>query len=354
MDPTPSDLDFAVRRQVIPPLKYVKNMIEHRTDRREKFDFMREVDTSPEDLITRRYPLVAIIKPYNSCPQICVYCQRNWEITSPFMEGAMAPPETIDRAIKWFEEHEQIMDILLTGGDPLVMSNSVIEKIMDRLAGIDHIKNIRVATRIPVTVPQRIDRELVEMLSGYCEIGRRTICVVTHFSHPYEVTRDTADAIGLIRRSGLNVYNQEVFGFANSRRFESVALRIAMKDIGVDPYYLFNMKGKSEIESYAAPVARLLQERKEEARLLPGIYRTDEPVFNVPFLGKNHLRSWQDHELISILPDGRRMYSFHPWEKNITRVKPFLYTDVTIRGYLEKLRERGEDPKDYSSIWYYY
>jgi lysine 2,3-aminomutase len=145
-----------------------------------------------------------------------------------------------------------------------------------------------------------------------------------------------------------------VFTFGNSRRFETSALRIAIKQIGVDPYYNFNMKGKSEIEQYAVPVARILQERKEEARLLPGIFRTDEPVFNVPFLGKNHLRAWQDHELIAILPDGRRMYSFHPWEKNIDQVKPYLYTDVTIKSYLEKLKERGEKQEEYNSIWYYY
>ena len=76
--------------------------------------------------------------------------------------------------------------------------------------------------------------------------------------------------------------------------------------------------------------------------------------FNVPFLGKNHLRSWQDHELISIQPDGRRVYSFHPWEKNITNVDPYLYTDVTIKSYLEKLKTFGENPEDYKSIWYYY
>lgn len=62
-------------------------------------DFMRERDTSPIDLITRRYPRVAIVKPYESCPQICVYCQRNWEISSPLMASALAPMEKIEAAI---------------------------------------------------------------------------------------------------------------------------------------------------------------------------------------------------------------------------------------------------------------
>jgi lysine 2,3-aminomutase len=354
MDYEPSENDFAIRRQVIPPLNYVENMIQHKEDRDLAFDFMRERDTSPIDLVTRRYPKVAIIKPYDSCPQICVYCQRNWEITSPLMDSALATKERLDKALDWYADHEQMMDVLITGGDPLVMKNSLIDQILKRFSEMPHMMHIRIATRIPITVPQRITEELCEIFGQYYEIGNKILCMVIHLSHPYEVTLDTANAISRIRKQGMYVYNQEVFTFANSRRFETVALRIAMKKIGVDPYYTFNMKGKSEMEDYSVPVARILQERKEEARLLPGCYRTDEPVFNVPFLGKNHLRSWQDHELIAITPDGRRKYSFHPWEKNIDQVKPYLYTDVAIGNYLKKLDARGENPEEYKSIWYYY
>jgi lysine 2,3-aminomutase len=354
MDPKPTDFDYAIRRQVIPSRNYIDNMIKHKGDRKLAFDFMREHDTSPIDLVTRRYTKVAIIKPYDSCPQICVYCQRNWEITSPLMETALATKDSLDKALEWYNEHKQMMDILITGGDPLVMNNNLIDYILKRLSEMSHIKHIRIATRIPITVPQRITDELCEILGSYYDVGKRIICMVTHFSHPYEVTPETADAITRVRRQGLYTYNQQVFTFGNSRRFETVALRIAMKLIGVDPYYTFNMKGKSEMEDYAVPVARILQERKEEARLLPGAFRTDEPVFNVPFLGKNHLRAWQHHELISITPDGRRKYSFHPWEKNIDKIKPYLYTDVTIGSYLNKLKARGENPEEYKSIWYYY
>lgn len=354
MDPEPTDHDFAVRRQVFPPLNYVQKMVAHKGDRDLAFDFMREHDTSPIDLVTRRYPGVAIIKPYDSCPQICVYCQRNWEITSPLMDYALASKERMDKALDWFAEHEQMMDVLITGGDPLVMGDELIDYILKRLSEIPHLYNVRLATRMPVTVPQRITEELCEIFANYHEVGKQTLCMVTHFEHPYEITPESAEAVQRVKKLGLHAYNQQVFTFANSRRFETAALRIALKQIGIDPYYTFNMKGKSEIEEYSVPVARILQERKEEARLLPGIFRTDEPVFNVPFLGKNHLRAWQDHELVAILPDGRRVYSFHPWEKNLERVKPYLYTDVTLRSYLEKLKERGEDPEEYRSIWYYY
>jgi lysine 2,3-aminomutase len=354
MDREPCDLDYAVRRQVFPPLSYVQNMITHRKDRKWAFDFMKERDTSPIDLVTRRYPRVAIIKPYESCPQICVYCQRNWELTSPLMASALAPPEKIEAALQWFSEHEEMMDVLVTGGDPLVMDDSLLDKILSKLSEISHLKSIRVATRTPATVPQRITADLCEILARYNEFGKRNICIVTHFMHPYEITPETVAAIKMVKMSGIEVYNQQVFTFANSRKFETSALRIVLKQIGVDPYYTFNMKGKTEMEDYAVPISRILQERKEEARLLPGIFRTDEPVFNVPGLGKDHLRAWQNHELIAITPEGRRMYSFLPWEKNIAQVKPYIYTDVSVLRYLQRLRERGENPEDYRSIWYYY
>lgn len=353
MDEEPSRYDFAIRMQVFPPLEYSETMVSHKHDRAITFDFMREHDTSPCDTITRRYPKVAILKPVDTCPQICVYCQRNWEITSPD-ERIKISKKTIKDAVKWVADHPQVMDLLVTGGDPLLMNNQFIDDLLSQLAKISSLKSIRIASRIPATVPQRLNDELLDIFSKYHEPGRRTIYLVTHFQHPYEICRESADAVNRVRERGLMVYNQQVFTFANSRRFESVALRLALKKIGVDPYYIFNMKGKSEMAAYSVPVARILQERREEARLLPGIFRTDEPVFNVPFLGKNYVRSWQDHDLISILPTGERVYAFHPWEKNIRNVDSYIYTDVTIRSYLEKLKERGEDIEEYRSIWYYY
>lgn len=354
MDEEPGDFDYAVRQQVFPTREYVNTMIAHNNERSVKFDFMREHDTSPVDYITRRYVKVAIVKPYETCPQICIYCQRNWEITSPFGKEAKVAEKDIDKAIKWLSKHDQIMDLLVTGGDPLIMSNQKIENFLSRLAALPNLQSIRIASRIPITVPQRINDELIDIMAKYNQPNQRMVYLVTHFSHSYEMNPKTTEVINKLNKRGIVTYNQQVFTFSNSRRFESVALRIALKKIGIDPYYVFNMKGKSEIADYAVPVARILQERKEEARLLPGIYRLDEPVFNVPFLGKNHMRAWQDHELISILPDGRRVYAFHPWEKNIRKVDSYLYIDVSIKKYLERLKGRGEDCEEYQSIWYYY
>jgi lysine 2,3-aminomutase len=102
------------------------------------------------------------------------------------------------------------------------------------------------------------------------------------------------------------------------------------------------------------PIARIVQERKEEARLLPGVFRTDEPVFNVPRMGKNHLRAWQDREIVGVAPDGSRIYLMHPWEKGINPTKVYTYRDVPILAYLRYLESLGEDVNNYETIWYYY
>jgi lysine 2,3-aminomutase len=346
--------DTTVRMQVIPPPDYVDRLVERKEDRAEAFDFMGEHDTSPADLITRRYPNIAILKPFNTCAQICVYCQRNWEIDEALDPNAQASRATIRKAVDWFDDHPAVGDVLITGGDPLLMRDEPLFELIDELAKRDHVYRIRLGTRTPVVLPQRWSPEFVAKLAKYNEPGKRQVSIVTHFEHSYEITPEARDAVAEIRNAGLMVYNQLVYTFANSRRFENAKLRRDLKAIGVDPYYTFNTKGKKETRRYLLPIARLLQERKEEARLLPGLDRTDEPVFNVPRLGKNHLRARQDHNIVMIKPDGARVYEFHPWEKNIRAATPYLYEDVPIYDYLEALRERGEDLEEYKTIYYYH
>ncbi len=346
--------DHAVRAQVIPPPGYVDKMTEHKADRCMVFDFMGEHDTSPIDHVTRRYPGIAILKPFNTCAQICVYCQRNWEIDEVLDPKAAVSKKAIDEAMSWFDDHISIGDVLITGGDPGIMKDGQLQRILDVLAEKEQIYRIRIGTRTPVVLPMRWTDDFVKMLSQYHEPGRREIAVITHFEHSYEISTEALVAVRKIRKAGMGVYNQEVFTIENSRRFESAKLRRDLRLIGIDPYYTFNLKGKEETRKYMVPVARILQERKEEARLLPGLDRTDEPVFNVPKLGKNHLRAMQDHRLIMILPDGSRVYEFHPWEKNIKPLPPYNYIDVPIYDYLEELAARGENIRDYRTIWFYY
>ena len=344
------DADRAVRAQVIPPDDYVRALSE---SGRAACDFMREADTSPADRVTRRYPGIAILKPCLACPQVCVYCQRNWELAASAQEEG-AGPDGIAAGLDYIRQHRSIREVLVTGGDPLLLDDQALFDVLDRLAEIDHVDLIRIGTRTPVVMPMRITEEVARRLGGLRRLGRRDLAVVTHVEHPYEITPELAEAVDRLRRQGLGVYNQQVYTFYVSRRFETAALRMLLRRVGIDPYYSFAPKAKPETRSYRVPIARILQERREEARLLPGLRRTDEPVYNVPGLGKNHLRAAQHRDLLCIRGDGARMYEFHAWEKNVVRRASHISADVPILDYLRRLAEIGEDPAEYQSIWYYF
>ncbi len=348
------DRDRALRAQVIPPPEYVDEMLANRDNRGCAFDFMLEHKTSPIDLITRRYPAIAILKPYNTCPQICVYCQRNWEIDEVMAPDALAGREELDAAIRFIEQHPALREILVTGGDPFCLPYDELFEILNRLAMIPHVDLIRIGTRTPVTLPMRITRKLARALGKLRIPGHREVCVVTHVEHPYEITPELVAAVNRLKRQGISVYNQLVYSFFVSRRFEACSLRMLLRRAGIDPYYTFMTKGKEETNAYRVPMARLLQEYKEEARLLPGSRRTDEPVYNVPGLGKNYLRAFQHRDLLAIMPDGARAYNFHPWEKGIINRESYVGYDIPILDYLSRLESIGEDAGNYESIWYYY
>ena len=346
--------DYAVRAQVIPPLNYVKKLKELREKHEPSMDFMLERDTSPIEGITRRYPMIVILKPILTCPQICVYCQRNWEIEDVYSPSAALSREKLDAALQWIADTPEIKEVLITGGDPLLLSNSRIESLLRKLSRMEHVERIRIGTRTPVTLPQRMTDSLIRVISRFHAPGKREILIVTHFEHAYEITPQSMNAVQKFLRNGIKVYNQLVYTCYNSRKFEAAALRLKLCLIGVTPYYTFNTKGKEETDDYRVPMPRLLQEQQEEARLLPGTARTDEIVFNVPGLGKNYLRAGQHRDVISVLPDGRRVYEFHPWEKKLRLADTYIYTDVSIYKYLKRLKAMGENISLYRSIWYYY
>jgi lysine 2,3-aminomutase len=346
-----SEYDRSIRAQVIPSVDYCTSVAESRR-KGVDLDFMGERSTSPVDGITRRYPQILILKPFDSCPQICVYCQRNWEIRS--LEKSVIAKDEVGKAVDWIRGNQYIREVLVTGGDPLTLGNEYLAWLMRELSRIKHVERIRIGTRVPVTLPFRIDEGFLKIIKAHHEWGRREVCIMTHIEHPAEVTPDCLSSVKKLKALGINVYNQQVFTYYNSRRFETCALRRILKLIGIDPYYCFNTKGKEETMSFRVPIARIEQERKEEARLLPGLLRMDKPVFNVPRLGKSNLRAWQDHEPIMILADGKRVYRFYPWESKFITVDTYMYTDVSIYDYLKRLAGDGEDIREYTAIWYYF
>lgn len=343
--------DEGVRSQVIPSATYCENVRRNQIEKCD-MDFMGERSTSPVDAVTRRYPQVVILKPLDTCPQICVYCQRNWEIKE--LDEAKITQEKIRAAINWIRKDNYITEVLITGGDPMTLNNKILLQIIQSVAEIDHVERIRIGTRTLVTLPCRWDQDFIDKLAKYNRLGKREVCIVTHIEYASEITPEVLSVVERIRKAGLSIYNQLVFTYYNSRRYELCYIRKQLKLSGIDPYYTFNMKGKEETIDFRVPIARAQQERKEEARMLPGLVRTDEPVFNVPKLGKSHLRAWQDHEPVMITSGGERIYRFYPWESRIAIVDDYLYTDISIYDYLKRLHEDGEDIRKYQSIWYYF
>ena len=232
----------------------------------------------------------------------------------------------------------------------------LVEQIVGQVAQIPTVERIRIGTRTLVTMPMRITNRLATFLGSLRQPGVREIVVVTHIEHPYELTPDVVTAVNRLRNQGISVYNQMVYTFFVSRRFEAALLRRRLRQIGIDSYYTFNAKGKEETLSYRVPIARLVQEQAEEARLSPGIERTDEAVFNVPGQGKGYLRSTRQRNWIGLDLDGARVYEFFPWEDGIVKVAPapYIARDIPILDYLERLKNIGEDPADYQSIWTYF
>lgn len=346
--------DRALRDQVIPNKTFVEHLIDNSKGSKDSLDYMHEKDTSPVNLVTRRYPMVSIFKPSSSCPQICVYCQRDWEIREYESGEFQGISKEIDRAFAWYENNPYIKEVLITGGDPLSLRDDFLFQIIERFFALPQIERIRIGTRAFVTMPMRFTEKFIELCARYHHPPTKNITFVTHVQHSGEVTPEVADVVLKLKKVGINVLNQQVFTLQNCRKFETCFLRETLFKVGITPYYLFNLKGKEETDYFRVPIARLLQEQKEEARLMPGIIRTDKPVFNIPTLGKNDIGSWQDHDLIMILADGRRVYEFYPWEKYMAPVNTFLYHDAPIYDFLKKIEQMGEDVKDYSTIWYYF
>ncbi|GBF11095.1 KamA family radical SAM protein [Tepidibacillus infernus] len=345
-----SKYDHAIRAQAFPPLRYIQRLVEVKKHHMNmSLSQTRQIPT--EISITRGYPMIAIFKPIRQKVRYCLYCERSWAINHALWRQDQVELDKIDRAIRWFNRHPGVTEVLISG-DIMIYDDPMIEEILSRLADISHIQRIRVSTRIPMILPMRITDSLVHLLSSYQISGRREISLMTHFEHPYEVTLEAMKAIQKLRKTGVQVCNQSIYTVENARRFEMSALRKQLRLIGVDPYYSFN--AKKDIPEERVPIARMIQEQNEESRLAPGIDRSDEAVFDIPGMGKNYLKASQEHELIMILGDGSRVYEFYPSDVNLFNKRSFLYRDVPIFTFLQQLAHKGENLKDYQSIWYYY
>jgi lysine 2,3-aminomutase len=367
--------------------------------------------------VHRRYPEVAILIPDTmgrACGGLCSSCQRMFDFQNGHLnfnldklKHTKSWDERLDDIMEYFENDTQLRDILITGGDALMSTDKSLEKILTAVYkmamrkkkanknlknGEKHaeIQRVRLGTRLPAYLPQRLTPELAAVLSDFKKkasaIGVNQFLIQTHFESPMEVTPEARDGIKKLIAAGWTVTNQLVFTSAASRRGHTSKLRKVLNDIGVLTYYTFTVKGYMENNFNFAPNARAVQEQIEEKVLgfIPEEYydeikqfpveaenmqeninalrqkanipflATDRNVLNLPGVGKS-----LTYRVIGITRYGRRILEF---DHDPNRVhspiihkmgKIIIIESKSISEYLHQLAELGENPAEYESIWGY-
>jgi lysine 2,3-aminomutase len=367
--------------------------------------------------VHRRYPDVAILIPDTmgrACGGLCASCQRMYDFQRGnlnFDLERLKPterwPEKLSRLMDYFRNDSQLRDILITGGDALMSSDSSLEKILDAIvqmaagkrednrrrpggAKFAEISRVRIGTRLPVYLPQRMTPKLAGILASFKEkasrVGIEQFIVQTHFESPMEVTPEARDAIAALTGAGWMVTNQLVFTSAASRRGHSAKLRRVLGDVGALPYYTFVVKGYMENNHSFTPIARLVQEELEEKTFgkVPGALHdaiarvprdtanaaaacegirqeaglpflaTDRSVLNLPGVGKS-----LTYRVIGITRYGRRILEFdHDRTRKHSPIiektgKVVVIESKSIGEYLRQLEEMGEDLSDYDGLYGY-
>jgi lysine 2,3-aminomutase len=210
----------------------------------------RELDIAPDELsdpigdephtpvkgVVHRYPDRCLLKLVHVCPVYCRFCFRR-EMVGPQGDGTLTPAE-LDEALAYIAAHPEIWEVILTGGDPFLLSARRAREITDRLVAIEHVKIIRWHTRVPVVDPLRVTPDLVEALRA----DGATTYVVLHANHPRELTEQAQAAIARIVDSGVPMLAQTVLLKGVNDDVDTLeALMRALVEARVKPYYLHHL-----------------------------------------------------------------------------------------------------------------
>ncbi len=188
---------------------------------------------APVKGIVHRYPDRLLLTATHACAVYCRFCFRR-EVVGPGGAGGLSPGE-LDAALAYIAGHPEVWEVILTGGDPLVLSPRRIEDLVRRLAEIPHVKILRVHTRLPVADPERVGEALVKALSG----SRLTLAVGVHVNHARELTPAADAALHRLAGAGALLLSQTVLLRGVNDRVEVLGdLMRALVERGVRPYYL--------------------------------------------------------------------------------------------------------------------
>jgi len=213
--------------------QFVPDAAELTTTPEERGDPIGDLAHSPVEGIVHRYPDRVLLKAVHVCPVYCRFCFRR-EMVGPQGLGTLSP-EAMDRAFAYIAEHKEIWEVILTGGDPLVLSPRRLTEIMRRLSAIEHVKIVRFHTRVPVVEPERIDAALIAALKA----SGKTAYVALHANHPRELTADARAACARLVDAGIVMISQSVLLKGINDDPETLAaLMRAFVETRVKPYYL--------------------------------------------------------------------------------------------------------------------
>lgn len=232
-----------IRRQIIP------HAGEGEISPAEMADPCGEDAHMPVPGLVHRYPDRVLFLVTDRCASYCRYCTRSRVVSGA---GEQELETDFDQAVAYLEKHREIRDVLLSGGDPLLFSDEKLDTLLGRLRAIPHIEFVRIGTRIPIFLPQRITPELCAILKRH-----HPLWMSVHTNHPRELTAEVRDALGMLADHGVPLGNQSVLlrGVNDSlpvmRRLVQKLLRCRVR-----PYYLYQcdlIRGSSHLR---APVAK--------------------------------------------------------------------------------------------------
>lgn len=199
----------------------------------ERVDPIGDLAHSPVKGIVHRYPDRVLLKAVHVCPVYCRFCFRR-EMVGPQGLGTLTAAE-LDGALAYIATHPEIWEVILTGGDPLVLSPRRLTEIMRRLADIDHVRIVRFHTRVPVVEPERIDAAMLAALKS----SGKTVYVALHANHPREFTDAARGAIALLVDGGIAMVSQSVLLKGINDNVETLAALMKLfVENRVKPYYL--------------------------------------------------------------------------------------------------------------------
>jgi len=237
----PADPGDPIRAQAVPSINEI------RTFPWEMADPLCEECSSPVKNIVQRYPDRALFLVTRCCAMYCRHCTRRRLVGE---EDAPLSDSEINDAVEYIRKAPQIRDVLVSGGDPLTLSDARLETILSRLRGIEHVDIIRIGTRIPVTLPMRVTPELLSMLKKY-----HPVWVNTHFNHPNELTAESIKACAAIADVGIPLGNQSVL--LKGVNDDSGIIKSLMERLiraRVRPYYLYQCDMSEGLQHFRTDV----------------------------------------------------------------------------------------------------